>query len=174
MFLLWEAAAAVGARKLVCVFTLALFCEGNRMEVGETDYSWRPLAFDEINKSSVDCFTGPTVLLRAFCRLLWRNTDCIAWASGSGVATQLVGVLRNGNNNNNNNRLRKNLEAVPGKHSIDSLQKTAILRTSHIIRKVLQCEAWSLSGGDHRWFKRITRKNRPVTRDIIIIIIIIN
>jgi len=37
--------------------------------------------------------------------------------------------------------LRKNLEAVPGKHSIDSLQKTAIIGTSHIIRKVLQCEA---------------------------------
>ena len=37
--------------------------------------------------------------------------------------------------------LRKNLEAVPGKHSIDSPQKTAILGTSHIIRKVLQCEA---------------------------------
>jgi len=37
--------------------------------------------------------------------------------------------------------LRKNLETVPGKHSIDSLQKTAILVTSHIIRKVLQCEA---------------------------------
>jgi hypothetical protein len=37
--------------------------------------------------------------------------------------------------------LRKNLEAVPGKHSIDLLQKTAILVTSHIIRKALQCEA---------------------------------
>ena len=37
--------------------------------------------------------------------------------------------------------LRKDLEIVPGKHSIDSLQKTAILGTSHIIRKVLQCEA---------------------------------
>jgi hypothetical protein len=37
--------------------------------------------------------------------------------------------------------LRKNLEAVPGKHSIDSIQKTATLGTSHIIRKVLQCEA---------------------------------
>jgi len=60
----------------------------------------------------------------------------------------------NNKNNNNNNKpviigatglvtrsLRKNLEAVPGKHSIDSLQKTAILGTSHIIRKVLQCEA---------------------------------
>jgi len=38
--------------------------------------------------------------------------------------------------------LRKNLVAVSGKPSIDSLQKTAILGTSHIIRKLLQCEAW--------------------------------
>jgi fructose-1,6-bisphosphatase/sedoheptulose 1,7-bisphosphatase-like protein len=36
--------------------------------------------------------------------------------------------------------LRKNLECIPGKHSIDSLQMTAIPGTSHIIRKVLQCE----------------------------------
>jgi hypothetical protein len=36
--------------------------------------------------------------------------------------------------------LKKNLEAVPGKLSIDSLQKAAILGTSHTIRKVLQCE----------------------------------
>jgi hypothetical protein len=36
---------------------------------------------------------------------------------------------------------RKNLKSVPGKHSIDSLQKTAVLGTSHIIRKLLQCEA---------------------------------
>ena len=38
-------------------------------------------------------------------------------------------------------RLREILETVTGKYSIDSLQKTAILGTSHIIRKVLQCEA---------------------------------
>jgi hypothetical protein len=37
--------------------------------------------------------------------------------------------------------LRKYLEAVPGKESIDSLQKTAVLGTSHIIWKVLQGEA---------------------------------
>ena len=37
--------------------------------------------------------------------------------------------------------LKNNLETIPGKRSIDSLQKTAILGTSHIIRKVLQCEA---------------------------------
>jgi hypothetical protein len=61
--------------------------------------------------------------------------------------------------------LRKNLEAIPGKYSIDSLQKAAILGTSHIIRKVLQCETGGLSGGGHRWFKRGTGKKRPVTRD---------
>jgi hypothetical protein len=37
--------------------------------------------------------------------------------------------------------LRKYLEEIPGKHSIDSLLKTAILGTSHILRKVLQSEA---------------------------------
>jgi hypothetical protein len=36
--------------------------------------------------------------------------------------------------------LTKNLESIPGKLSIDSLQKTAILGTSHIIREVLQSE----------------------------------
>jgi hypothetical protein len=36
--------------------------------------------------------------------------------------------------------LNKYLETIPGKHSIDSLQKTAVLGTSHIIRKVLQSE----------------------------------
>jgi len=49
----------------------------------------------------------------------------------------------------------------------------AVLGTSHIIRKVLQSEALSLSGGDHRYFKSSTRKKKPVTRDDIIIIIII-
>ena len=37
--------------------------------------------------------------------------------------------------------LKKNLESIPGNHSKDSLQKTALLGTSHIIWKVLQCEA---------------------------------
>jgi hypothetical protein len=36
--------------------------------------------------------------------------------------------------------LQKYLEAIPGQHSIDSLQKTAILGITHIIRKVLQAE----------------------------------
>jgi hypothetical protein len=36
--------------------------------------------------------------------------------------------------------LRKYLETISGKHSTDSIQKTAVLGTSHIIRKVLQSE----------------------------------
>jgi hypothetical protein len=36
--------------------------------------------------------------------------------------------------------LKKNLEAIAVKHSTDSLQKTAVLGTSDIIRKVLQSE----------------------------------
>jgi hypothetical protein len=36
--------------------------------------------------------------------------------------------------------LKKNLEAIPGKHSTDSQQKTAVLGTSHIIREVLRSE----------------------------------
>lgn len=36
--------------------------------------------------------------------------------------------------------LNKNLQVIPEKHPTDSLRKTAILRTSHIVRKVLQSE----------------------------------
>jgi hypothetical protein len=37
-------------------------------------------------------------------------------------------------------RLKTNLEAIPGKHPTDPLQKTAVLGTLHIIRKLLQSE----------------------------------
>ena len=36
--------------------------------------------------------------------------------------------------------LKKVLKAVPGKYSIDSLQNTGVLGTSHTIRKALQSE----------------------------------
>jgi len=80
--------------------------------------------------------------------------------------------------NSEKKSLKKNLEAVPGKHSIDSLQETAVLGTSHIIRKVLQSETGTLSGGDHRWITSTSnREKRPMTREnknnVIIIIIII-
>ena len=38
------------------------------------------------------------------------------------------------------------------KKSIDTLQTTAVLGTSHIIRKVLQSEPGSVNCGDRRWF----------------------
>ena len=43
--------------------------------------------------------------------------------------------------NTNEKRKESIWKIIPGKHSIDSLQKTAVLGISHIIRKVLQCEA---------------------------------
>jgi hypothetical protein len=36
-----------------------------------------------------------------------------------------------GSHQNSNKRFKESLEAMPGKHSIDSLQKTATLGTSH-------------------------------------------
>jgi hypothetical protein len=46
------------------------------------------------------------------------------------VITAVTGIVTRG--------LKIYLETIPGKHSIDSLQKAAVLGTSHIIRKVLQ------------------------------------
>jgi hypothetical protein len=48
------------------------------------------------------------------------------------VTTAATGTVTNG--------LDRNLEAIPGKHSIESLQKTAVLGTAHTIREVLQSE----------------------------------
>jgi hypothetical protein len=42
----------------------------------------------------------------------------------------------------------KSLEEIPGKHSTDTLQATAVLETSHITRKVLQPAIRSLSHGN--------------------------
>jgi hypothetical protein len=48
------------------------------------------------------------------------------------VITGATGIITKG--------LKKNLGAIPGKHSVDSLQNTAILGTLHVIQKVLQSE----------------------------------
>jgi hypothetical protein len=48
------------------------------------------------------------------------------------VIIRVTGIVTRG--------LKKYLETIPGKHSIDSLQKTVVLGTSHILRKVLQSE----------------------------------
>jgi hypothetical protein len=52
---------------------------------------------------------------------MW-NMECIIRPK----ITEATGILTKG--------LKKNLEATPGKHSIDSLQKAANQGTSHIIR----------------------------------------
>ena len=49
------------------------------------------------------------------------------------VVTAAIGTATKG--------VKINVEAAQAKRSAVSLQKTAILGTSHIIRKVLQCEA---------------------------------
>jgi hypothetical protein len=76
----------------------------------------------------------------------WRGAWCTWYIEKDGES------YNNNNNNNNNNNLYK---------------KTAILGTSHIIRKVLQAAIWSLSGGVHHWLKsRSAREERkPVTRN---------
>jgi hypothetical protein len=61
---------------------------------------------------------------------------------------------------------------MPGKHPVDSLRKTAIFGTSHLIGKVLQSETCSLSGGDHSWFKRrSTGGARHVTIDDDVVVV---
>jgi len=59
----------------------------------------------------------------------------------------LISPLNNNNNNNNNNKIgaagtisksfRKYVSNIAGKHKVKKLQKTAILATAHILRKVL-------------------------------------
>ena len=41
------------------------------------------------------------------------------------------------NNNNNSKSFRKYLSDIPGNRDVKELQKTAILGTAHILRKVL-------------------------------------
>jgi len=63
----------------------------------------------------------------------------------------------NGIHWNSNEKLKEKLGICTRKTFDRFTTKDKILGTSHIIRKVLQCEARSLSGGNHRWFKRSTR-----------------
>ena len=105
-----------------------------------------------------------------------NNSNVTRDSNNSIIITIIIIIMLRDNNNNNVTRGSNNnsiiiiiIIIITGKHSTDSLQKTAILGTSHIIRKVLQCDAWSVSGGDHCWFNRSTGKKRPVTRDIHIV-----
>jgi hypothetical protein len=56
--------------------------------------------------------------------------------------------------------LKKHLEAILGKYSVDSLQRKLYFEQTTTVRKVVQSETLSLCGGDSRWFNRISiRKN---------------
>jgi len=57
-----------------------------------------------------------------------RNVKCMIIP----LITGATGIVTKG--------LKKNLEVILGKHSVYSLPQTAILGTSHMIRKVLQSE----------------------------------
>jgi hypothetical protein len=55
------------------------------------------------------------------------------------VITGATGIMTKG--------LKKDLEVVPRKHSVDSLHKTAVLGSSRIILKILQSEIEAFAVG---------------------------
>jgi hypothetical protein len=64
------------------------------------------------------------------------NTKCVSIAV---VRIAATGTVTNG--------LKEHSEATPGEHSADSVQKTAVLGTADVMRKVLQSVTGSLNGG---------------------------
>jgi hypothetical protein len=113
------------------------------------------------NTSGQNCHTKGSSKETKIQEFMYRDT--------ANVGHEMYDYTRgNWSHRNSNKRFKEKLEATPGKHSIDSLQKTAILGTSHTIRKVLQSESLYLSDREHRWFKRSAREKWPVTRDNII------
>jgi len=63
-----------------------------------------------------------------------------------------VYTSNNWSHRNSNKRFEDKFGSHMRKPFYRMLTKRAIQETSHIIRKVLQSETLSLSGGDHRWF----------------------
>jgi hypothetical protein len=69
--------------------------------------------------------------------------------------------------------LRNNLEVITGKYSIDSVQHRSILGTSKILWKVQLFATGSLSHCDHRFFKGSTRGEGTVTRNDILVAVVV-
>jgi hypothetical protein len=62
--------------------------------------------------------------------------------------------------------LKKNMEAIPVKNSIDSLQRQVYLEHHILYGKYCSMKLGSTSGGDQLWFKRrSTRKKRPLKEE---------
>jgi hypothetical protein len=71
-------------------------------------------------------------------KLKYKNS-CIEIQRMLNLKCKIIPVI-NGATGTVTKDLTKNLETIPRKHSTDSLQKTAILGTSHVTRKVMQSE----------------------------------
>jgi hypothetical protein len=84
------------------------------------------------------------------------------------------------NNNWNHRQSKKSCKENFGSQARKTFNrfttKTTVLAILHIIRKVLQCETVSLSGGNNSWFKEVpvTRDNKMMMTVMIIIIVNIN
>jgi hypothetical protein len=65
---------------------------------------------------------------------------------------------------NGNKRLKEKFGSYTRNTFDRFTTKAAILGTSHIIRKVLQCETGSLNDVDNRWFESSGRKKSSATR----------
>ena len=94
-----------------------------------------------LSKFIVVCVTS------GFCRGVDQNCAllrCYPESNGNSLPTfrdnlsvPFQGSRRPINYNNNNNNNNNNVGIIPGKHKVKELQKTSILGTAHILRKVL-------------------------------------
>jgi hypothetical protein len=77
-----------------------------------------------------------------------RYVKYVSTSVSTSVATGATGIVVT-------EELEESLQVIPGNHSTDCLQKTAVMGETHIIREVLKSETSSLNCGIHHWFKRI-------------------
>jgi hypothetical protein len=90
------------------------------------------------------------------------------------VECAMYGYTRgNWSHRNSNKRFKEKFRSQTGKTFNRFTANTAVLGTSHIIRKVLQSETGSLSGGDHSWFKRSKGEKWPVVRDNMVVVVVV-
>jgi hypothetical protein len=90
------------------------------------------------------------------------------------VECAMYGYTRgNWSHRNGNKRFKEKFRSQTGKTFNRFIANTAVLGTSHIIRKVLQSETGSLSGGDHSWFKRTKGEKWPVARDNMVVVVVV-
>lgn len=77
------------------------------------------------------------------------------WNKKSMITLVIIGATET-------NGLMKNMEAISGKYSIDSLQETAILGTSHIMDSIA---VWNLKVGITVGSREAWGKKEPVTTE---------